>query len=175
MVVLRAQGARLRGFEAADIVQDALLDAARRFDEWRALPAYPLHVWLRLLTRQALNNALRSAGREKRDQARESDLELESSRVSVGAAADWLISTHTTPTQAARRNELRDRVSAALEELEVGDREVIVLRLFEQLSNEEVAAELEIAPAAATKRFTRALQRLGPALKELGVDSENDR
>lgn len=172
MVALRMHGVRLSGVEAADIVQDALLDAARRFAEWRTLDRYPPHTWLRLLAVQALNNALRHSAREKREHRRERDLEGELSRVTPRAAADWLVSTHTTPTQAARRNELRDGVCAALEALEASDRDVILLRLFEQLSNDEAAAELGITPAAATKRFTRALQRLSPVLKEFGVDGE---
>ncbi len=40
------------------------------------------------------------------------------------------------------------------------DREVLVLRHFEQLSNAEVATLLEITPQAASARYVRALTRL---------------
>ena len=49
------------------------------------------------------------------------------------------------------------------------DREVIALRHFEELSSAETAEVLGIEPAAASKRYVRALSRL----KELLVDFES--
>jgi RNA polymerase sigma-70 factor (ECF subfamily) len=40
------------------------------------------------------------------------------------------------------------------------DREVIALRHFEDLSNDEVAATLGLSKAAASKRYVRAMVRL---------------
>ena len=40
------------------------------------------------------------------------------------------------------------------------DREVLVLRHFEELSNSETAVVLEIKPSAAVNRYVRALKRL---------------
>jgi RNA polymerase sigma-70 factor (ECF subfamily) len=171
MVALRMDRGRST-FDASDVVQDALLRATQRIDEWRASDRYPFHVWLRLLAAQALADAERHAGRAKRDAARVRPLEDERHAVSASAAAEWLLSTHTSPTQAARRSELRERVTAALAELDDLDREIIALRQFEQLSNAEAACELGISPDAATKRFVRALQRMRPALRELGLDDE---
>jgi RNA polymerase sigma-70 factor (ECF subfamily) len=67
------------------------------------------------------------------------------------------------------REEIRQRVCAAIEALEEIDREIVAMRHFEGLSNEETAAELEIEPSAASMRFMRALMRLRPALKSLGA------
>lgn len=171
MVALRMDSRLARRFEAADVVQDALLEAAQRFPEWCAQQRYPFSVWLRLLTSQKLQSAVRDSHRQKRDIAREQPAAAHSSLTASGAA-DWWISTHTSPTQAARRGELRERVLAALEELGELDREVLVLRYFEELSNEETAAELGIDADAASKRFARALQRIRPALRAL---SDEDR
>lgn len=167
MVALRMDTQLGRRLEAADIVQDALLEATERFDEWCAQQRYPFSVWLRLLAAQRLQGAQRDHHRQKRDLAREQVAPAAVSALTSARAADWLMSTHTTPTQAANRSELRDRVLAALEELGELDREVLVLRYFEQLSNEETAAELGIDPDAASKRFARALQRIRPALRAL--------
>lgn len=169
MVALRMDRRRC-AFDPADVVQDALLRATQRIAEWRARESYPFHVWLRLLAAQALADAERHARREKRDAARERPLEIERQAVTAAAAAEWLLSTHTSPTQAARRIELHERVTAALAELGDLDREIIALRQFEQLTNEEAACELGITPQAATKRFVRALQRLRPILSTLGLD-----
>ena len=74
----------------------------------------------------------------------------------------WLrLVTAQTLAQVHRRH------LAALEDLDEVDREIVALRHFEGLSNEEAAAELSIEPAAASKRFTRALLRLKPALEGL--------
>jgi RNA polymerase sigma-70 factor (ECF subfamily) len=170
MVSLRLDNSLGRRLEPADIVQDALIEATRRFPEWCAQERYPFSVWLRLLTAQTLQATVRDHHREKRDVAREEAEPSAYSALTAARAADWLLSTHTSPTQAARRMELRERVLAALEELGPLDREVLVLRYFEQLSNEDAAAELGIDPAAASKRFARALQRIRPALRELSTE-----
>lgn len=170
MVELRMDAQLGRRVEAADIVQDTLLEASERFPQWSARQDYPFAVWLRLLAAQRLQGALREHHRQKRDVAREQLAPSARSSLTATRAADWLMSTHTTPTQAAQRAELRERVLAALEELGEIDREVLVLRYFEQLSNEEAAAELGIDPDAASKRFARALQRIRPALRELSGD-----
>lgn len=175
MVALRMSSLHRRHFEPADVVQDALAEAAGRFHEWCAQTSYPFHVWLRLLTGQALARTERDLHREKRDVARESPIEAAATRMSAVNAAEWIVSTHTSPTQAARRNELRELVTAALEQLEPLDREILALRHFEQLSNEDAAAELGIEPAAASKRFARALQRIRPALRALEQGPGPDR
>jgi RNA polymerase sigma-70 factor (ECF subfamily) len=47
------------------------------------------------------------------------------------------------------------------------DREVLVLRHFEQLSNAEAAQVLEIRESAASKRYVRALLRLKEILQNM--------
>lgn len=166
MIDLRLDTAQRRRFEPADVVQDALVDATRRFGEWCAQERYPFYVWLRLLAGQALAASMRHHMQaQMRDPGREQSLEGPSNSVSAQSAADWLMASQTSPTQAARRAEARTMVLAALNELEEVDRQILVLRNFEQLTNEEAAAELGIEPAAASKRFTRALQRMRPALR----------
>lgn len=167
MVDLRLEHALRRRLEPRDVVQDALFEAARRFDEWRADPRIPFHTWLRLICAQALTNAQRKhLGTQKREAGREQALGDRPS-VSAANAADFFIASQTSPSQAATREEARALVLRALEELDEMDREILALRHFEDLSNEEAAGELGIEPAAASKRFARALQRLRPALRAL--------
>ena len=74
---------------------------------------------------------------------------------------------------AAERAEAMDQLRAALEGLDPTDREVLALRHFEELSNLEAAAVLGIQPAAASKRYVRALERLKGALEKLqGPDGD---
>jgi RNA polymerase sigma-70 factor (ECF subfamily) len=172
MIALRMDARQRRHFEPADVVQDALLEATKRFDEWCAQNRYPIHVWLRLLTAQCLAKTERRFHQQKREVGRERALGSPIGRLTTTDAAEWLVSTHTSPTQAARRAEMRDLVKAALDQLDELDRDILTLRHFEQLTNEETAAELGIEPAAASKRFTRALQRIRPALLALAADGE---
>jgi RNA polymerase sigma-70 factor (ECF subfamily) len=168
MVELRLDARLRRRLDPADVVQEAWLEVARRFARWSATESPPFRVWLRLTTSQALAQAQR-----RHFEAGARDVRLEvgdaASRPSVSAAnaADAFVATATSPSQAAGRAELRARVLEALEQLDDVDREIVALRQFEGLTNEEAAAELAIEPAAASKRFARALVRLQPALKAL--------
>jgi RNA polymerase sigma-70 factor (ECF subfamily) len=55
---------------------------------------------------------------------------------------------------------MRLRLQEALNSMDPIDREVVVLRHFEELSNVEAAEVLGIEPPAASKRYIRALRRL---------------
>ena len=175
MVELRLDASLRRRLDPSDIVQEAWLEVARRFSDWCAQDELPFHVWLRLITAQALaQSQRRHLAAHMRDALREVHARDSRPSISAANAADAFIASATSPTQAARREELRTRVLAALEELEELDRESVALRHFEGLSNDEAAAELAITPAAASKRFVRALVRLRPALKALAADGAGD-
>ncbi len=172
MIGLRLDPSLRRRVDPADVVQDAWIDATARFDGWRAQPDLPFHVWLRLVAAEAVARAhRRHLKAHMRDALREVASDSRPS-ISVAALADAFVTSQTTPTQAARREEVRTRVVDALAELDEMDREIVALRHFEGLTNEEAAAELCIDPSAASKRFLRALVRLRPALK--GLDPERD-
>lgn len=68
-----------------------------------------------------------------------------------------------SPSQVLDRKEQADLVRKAIDRLRPMDREVILLRHVEELSNAEVAEVLEIAPDAASKRYGRAVVRLASA------------
>jgi RNA polymerase sigma-70 factor (ECF subfamily) len=172
MVKLRLDPSLCRRIDPADVVQEAWLEVSRRFPRWVEEAAIPFHVWLRLVTGQALAQVhRRHLGAHMRDALRESPSPESRLTVSASNAADAFVTSATTPTQAVHREEVRARVLAALEDLEDVDREIVALRHFEGLTNEEAAAELAIEPAAASKRFTRALLRLKPALEGLAPGS----
>ena len=58
------------------------------------------------------------------------------------------------------RAETRLLVQEALNSMDPHDREVLILRHFEELSNAEAAEVLGIKPTAAVNRYVRALKRL---------------
>jgi RNA polymerase sigma-70 factor (ECF subfamily) len=153
--------------DASDVVQEAQLEAVRRVEDYLARPALPFRLWLRQIACDRLIMAHRQhVAADKRAVSRESALPDESS---VGLA-EAALAGGPTPSQDLARHELAARVHQALAQLEDDDREVLLMRNFEGLSNQEVAQVLAIEPAAASKRYGRALLRLRAALLAAGVE-----
>jgi RNA polymerase sigma-70 factor (ECF subfamily) len=154
---------RLNGrLDPSDVLQEVYLDAARRLAAYLDRPSLPLPLWLRLLTgrrlielhRQHLGARMRSAGQEV------SIDQPAWAYASAGSLASQLVGRLTSPSQAAARAETAARLTRALEEMDPIDREVLVLRHFDELTNNEVAALLGLQKAAASNRYVRALKRL---------------
>ena len=59
-----------------------------------------------------------------------------------------------TPASAAIQEEMQRRLREAIGQLDEDDREVILMRHYEMLANQEVAAELGLTEAAASIRPT---------------------
>jgi RNA polymerase sigma-70 factor (ECF subfamily) len=154
---------RLSGrIDASDVLQDAYLDIARRFPEYAAAPTVPFYIWLRSLTGQRLVDLhRRHLGAEMRDAGREVSLYRGALPTASSASlAQQLLAGLTSPTQAAIREEMLLRLQEALNSMDPIDREVVVLRHFEELSNAEAAEVLGVEPAAASKRYIQAIRRL---------------
>jgi RNA polymerase sigma-70 factor (ECF subfamily) len=155
--------------DASDVIQDAYLEVAQRFDEYLNRSAeMPLFLWLRLVVGERLATLhRRHIGAKMRDAGREVSID----RPVIPAAgsqvlAARLLGEHTSPTQAAVRAERLLRLQEALDGLEPIDREILALRHFEQLSRAEAAQTLGIGEDAAAKRYVRALTRLKRALAD---------
>jgi RNA polymerase sigma-70 factor (ECF subfamily) len=153
---------RLNGrLDPSDVLQEVYLDAARRLPAYLEKPTMPPGLWLRLLTgrrllelhRQHLGAAMRSAGQEV-------SLGQDWAWASAPSLAAQLVGHLTSPSQAAARAETAACLARALEEMDPMDREVLILRHFDELSNNEVAELLGLHKAAASNRYVRALRRL---------------
>ena len=155
-----------RRVDPEDAVQEVLTEAVARSREWADREDLPLAVWLRLLAQQKLSDLFRRhLGAEARDVRRERHEDAAST-----AFADHLIGHATSPSGAVARKELRDRLLASLREMPEPDREILLLRHFEQLSGADAARVLGLERSAASKRYFRALQRLREALVALGIE-----
>jgi RNA polymerase sigma-70 factor (ECF subfamily) len=86
---------------------------------------------------------------------------------STGALAARLLGKLTSPSQAALRAERKIRLQESLNRLDPLDREILVLRHYEQMTNGDAAAALGLEKSAASKRYTRALERLKEILASL--------
>ena len=66
-----------------------------------------------------------------------------------------LVDKEQTPASAAIAQELQEKLGRVLTDLDETDREVILLRYYEQLPNQEIAAALGLTEAAASMRHLR--------------------
>jgi RNA polymerase sigma-70 factor, ECF subfamily len=162
MVRLRLDRRLTGRIDTSDVLQDAYLDVARRFPEYAAAPTVPFYLWVRALTGQRLIDLHRHhLGARMRDAGLEVSLYRGALPTASSASlAEHLLAGLTSPTQAAIRAEMRLRLQEALNSMDAIDREVVVLRHFEELNNVETAEVLGIETSAASKRYIRALRRL---------------
>ncbi|HYV38203.1 MAG TPA: sigma-70 family RNA polymerase sigma factor [Gemmataceae bacterium] len=167
MIGLRLDPAIAARLDASDVVQEVLLEASRRLDNYLREPNMPFHLWLRHIAKDHIIDAHR---RHRQAQRRGVDRE----RPAVPAAladhsslemAAQFIDQELTPASAAMQRELQERLHDAIAQLEDDDREIILMRHFEQMSNQDVAALHDLTEAAASMRHLRALRRLRELLK----------
>jgi RNA polymerase sigma-70 factor, ECF subfamily len=162
LIDLRLDRAIVQRVDASDVVQEVLLEASRRLEEYLHKPAMPFHLWLRHIARDHIIDAHRRHQQaQKRGVHREQAMQRPawSERSSLELAAQ-LLDPERTPASAALQQELQRQVDQALTQLGADDREVIQMRHFEQLNNRDVAAALGLTDAAASMRYLRALRRL---------------
>jgi RNA polymerase sigma-70 factor (ECF subfamily) len=168
MIQMRLDRALSQRVDASDIVQDVLWEASRRLSDYVRNPALPFHLWLRHLAKDHLIDAHRRhrlAQRRSLDREQPLVVAAFANHSSMDLAAQ-LKDQELTPAAASIRKELERRFLLALDQLEEEDREMILMRHYEGLSNSEVAAALHLSPPAAGMRHLRALRRLRSILGE---------
>jgi RNA polymerase sigma-70 factor, ECF subfamily len=162
MIDLRLDPAIVQRVDASDVVQEVLLEASRRLADYLRQPAMPFHLWLRHIAKDHLIDAHRRHHQaQKRGVDREQPIHRPgwADRSSLELAGQ-LLDHERTPASEAIQQELQRRLHEALGKLDEADREVILMRHFEQLANQEVAAALGLTEAAASMRYLRAVRRL---------------
>ena len=161
-VRMRIDPALAQRVDASDVVQEVLIDANRRIEDYLKNQPMPFHLWLRHIAKDRLIDAHRRhrlAARRSVDRERplvtpalpdQSALDL------AGILAD----RNPTPAAQATAAELQRRFHDLLDEMEESDREVVLMRHAEQLTNREIAQALGLTEPAASMRYLRAMRRL---------------
>jgi RNA polymerase sigma-70 factor (ECF subfamily) len=161
---------RLQGrIDPADVVQDAYLAVRLKFAQYKIDPRLPFFLWLRLEVGQKLVDLHRfHLGARMRDAGQEVSLHRGAlPQVTSMSLAEHLLGKLTSASRAIMRAELKIRVQEALNSMDPHDREVLILRHFEELSNSEAAQVLGIKPTAAVNRYVRALKRLKAVFEDM--------
>jgi RNA polymerase sigma-70 factor (ECF subfamily) len=160
MVGLRMDPALQSRVDASDIVQDVLMEADARLADYLKTAKMPFHVWLRHLARDRIIDVYRRhRGAARRSMDREQALPQTDS-------SNFAVDRQMTPAAAATHHELELRFQQALEKLDDAEREMVLMRHFEQMSNQQVAEALELSEPAASMRYLRAMRKLRALLEE---------
>ncbi len=151
--------------DASDLVQQTLMEAHRDFGAFQGTHEGELLAWLRrILAHNLFNEARRFAARQ-RDASREVSLEqvqhgVEQSSMTLGRC---LAASGPSPSEVAVRGEAGVKLAETLARLPDDYRMVIILRVLEGLSAEEVGQQMGRTPGAIRMLQMRALT----ALREL--------
>lgn len=169
LIATRMSPVLLRRMSPDDVAQETYLACGRRMKFLREHEEVPVFVKLRKLALQTIADMERkhlAAG--KRDAMKESTLAESDNDVTVNALsrfADSLVGPRTH----LERMELLEQTRCAMRELPDTDREILELRHFEELSNNECAAALGIDVKAASIRYVRALKRMKDLMERVAL------
>jgi len=155
--------------DVEDILQEVYLHASQRIASFLGDSEQSFFIWLRMVAGQTLIDLhRRHLGAQARNAAREvPGLGGRYPRATSTSIAFQIAADRTSPSQAAIRHEMSSQLEAAIESMDPIDREILALRHFEELTNAEVAEELNIGQKAASIRYVRALGRLKGILMKL--------
>jgi len=152
--------------DASDIVQETLLRAHEKRDQFRGQSEDELAAWLRQILANNLKQVCRKYGRQRRDVEFERSLEpsMESSSAKLEA---WLAADLSGPPKKAERNEQVIRLAKALAQLPEDQRIVLETR---HLRGESVAA-ISKSMCRSEQAVAGLLRRGLQGLRQLMVES----
>lgn len=142
---------------AQDLVQDAFLRMHRAIE--RLDPSRDPAPWVLAV----VTNTARDFWRSPSQRARAGSFELEAAG-GVADPSEW-----ADPERRLMAVERRSSVERALAALPPPDREVILLRDYEDLTTPQIAAALGMREDAVRQRYSRAVKRLAETFRRLGA------
>jgi RNA polymerase sigma-70 factor (ECF subfamily) len=157
---------RLQGkVDSSDIVQQTLLKAYERRDQFRGRTEAELTAWIRRTLVNTLTDALRQFGAGGRDVALERSLEgaVEASSARLEA---WLAADQSSPSQQAVREEQMVRLAEALAQLPEDQRIALELQHLQGRSVEAISRHLGRSKSAVGGLLRRGMRRLRELLED---------
>ena len=156
--------------DASDLVQLTLLEAHRDFDRFTGRSEAEWLAWLRkILSHNAADVIRHYTGTDKRQAEREVPL-AQPGDDSRFLGAPEPAGREATPSQQILCRDRQLQIAAALESLTGDHREVIILRNFERLPFDEIAARMDRSRPAVQMLWARALKKLQDALEDEADD-----
>jgi RNA polymerase sigma-70 factor (ECF subfamily) len=157
---------RLQGkLDPADVVQQTLMRAHEKRDQFRGHTDAELTAWLRQILVNNLAEAVRRFAAESRDVARERSLEA-SLEESSARLESWLAADQSSPSQRFMRQEQGIRLADALAELPDDQRRAVELHHLKGYSVAEVGELMDRSRPAVVGLLFRGLKKLRQLLKD---------
>lgn len=153
----------LRGrIDPSDVVQQSLVKAHERMDQFRGGTEAELAAWLRRILATTLTDALRKHQRQgARVRSLEESLDASSARLEA-----WLAADQPSPSEQAMHHEQLARLAVALAGLPEDQRQAVELHHLHGASVAEIAARMGRTEPGVTGLLRRGLKRLRNALAE---------
>lgn len=154
---------RLLLADSDDATQDAILSALRRLGQFEYRGDGSFLAWLLKGAEFEILRRVRALETRKRS-GQQRDVELDTQMVRMLPGDD------RTPAELVSEQEMAERVRAALTRLPDREREVIMLRRYLELDNEEICNELGLPTAGAVRAL---LSRAQARLSDMLADDED--
>ena len=151
-----------RRLNSSDIVQEAMLAAHKGFGDFRGTSQGELLCWLRTILIHTLHHSFTKHFKvEKRDIRREVSLESINNRLEQSATnlAALIPARGPSPSEPMHARERAVALSDQLSKLKPDYREVIVLRVLQGLSFDEIAQRMDRKSGAVRMLWLRALDK----------------
>ncbi len=142
--------------DAEDLVEEAFIKAFKaigRFEIGR-----PFYAWI---CRIAVNNAINYLKRERHDKVQ-----------SIEPIQHSLTAKTGDPVKMTRQKLLQEKIAASMAQLPEEYRTILILRVEQGFSYEEISAILKIPKGTVMSRLARARNRLRELFKEMGVQKK---
>ena len=172
MVRMRLDKRIQRRVDASDVVQDVFVEASRRLKTYLESPVIPFHLWLRQIAKDRMIDSYRRH-RVSAKRSVDREQQMSAARHADNSSMDLvrlLVDESSTPEDNAVRKEMVKKVQASIAMLTERDAEVINMRHYENLSNQQIGDLLELSEPAASMRYLRAIRRL----REIIMEDESD-
>jgi RNA polymerase sigma-70 factor (ECF subfamily) len=128
----------------SDVVQDVLVEANRRLPRYLESPVMPFHLWVRQIARDRIIDAHRRhrvSAKRSVDREQRMSIPRGCGQSSIHLAS-LLGGADVSPAEAMIQKEVGRKVEDAISMLDERDSEIIVMRHYEYLTNQEISRVL---------------------------------
>lgn len=162
--------------ESRDVLQNTLLKAAQGLGRFDGERAPTLMAWLARIAENEIRDQASFFRQQRRDARLEEPLDAQSDAhpgagglPQAALRASLQASVRSVSSELVLREDL-DLLHRRIEELDPMQREVVVLRSFEELDYTQIGARLERSPDACRMLYARALAKLALAMRAANDD-----
>ena len=145
-----------RRIDASDIVQQAWVQAVRKFNQFQGTTLAEFWRWLEQVERNILVDVVREHGAQRRDAHAEQS----------GDGHRNAVGQFTTASQKVMRGERRRELERAIDQLPDGQQEAIRLRYLHELKVAEIAQQMERSEEAVAGLLKRGVKTLKDILSD---------